>query len=253
MKIIAVTQARSGSKRFPKKILNKINGKTLLEIHINRIKKARLVDEIIIATTLNPDDEVIKEIARLMNVKYYSGSEDDVLDRLYKSVETIKPDYIIRLTSDCTLIDPELIDEVVSGALKKNLDYYSNVLIPSYPDGQDIEIIKFNALEMAWKESKLISDREHVTPYIKNNSTFLGKNIFTSDNHLCEHDYNKVRMVVDYVEDLIVIQLLIEVLGEEASWLDYTEHYLFDKKINSNNLNINRNEGYIISKKNDSK
>ena len=253
MKIIAVTQARSGSKRFPKKILNKINGKSLLEIHINRIKKARLVDEIIIATTVNPDDEVIREIAKFMNVKYYSGSENDVLDRFYKSVETIKPDYIIRLTSDCTLIDPNLIDEVISYALEKNLDYYSNVLIPSYPDGQDIEIIKFNALEIAWKESKLISDREHVTPYIKNNSTFLGKNIFTSDNHLCEYDYNKVRMVVDYFEDLIVIKFLIEALGEEATWLEYTEHYLFDKKINSNNFNIKRNEGYLISKKNDSK
>ena len=110
MKIIAVTQARSGSKRFLK-ILNKINGKSLLEIHINRIK-ARLVDEII-ATTVNPDDEVIREIAKFMNVKYYSGSENDVLDRFYKSVETIKPDYIIRLTSDCTLIDPKLIDEVI--------------------------------------------------------------------------------------------------------------------------------------------
>jgi spore coat polysaccharide biosynthesis protein SpsF (cytidylyltransferase family) len=247
MRIIAITQARSGSTRFPKKILNKINGETLLEIHINRIKKSNLIDEIIIATTENDSDNIITEIATSLNVKFFRGSEHDVLDRFYKSIKSLKPDFIVRLTSDCSLIDGNLIDEIIEEALKKSLDYYSNILFPSYPDGQDIEVIKFSALEKAWKESNLTSDREHVTPFIKNNSTFFGKDFFTSENHQYKQDYNQVRMVVDYPEDLKVIELLIEYCGLNASWLEYVNCYLEESKISSYNIQIERNEGYSKS------
>ena len=247
MRIIAITQARSGSTRFPKKILNKINGETLLEIHINRIKKSNLIDEIIIATTENDSDNIITEIATSLNVKFFKGSEHDVLDRFYKSIISLKPDFIVRLTSDCSLIDGNLIDEIIEEALKKSLDYYSNILFPTYPDGQDIEVIKFSALEKAWNESKLTSDREHVTPFIKNNSTFFGKDFFTSENHQYKQDYNQVRMVVDYPEDLKVIELLIQYCGLNASWLEYVNCYLKESKISSNNIQIERNEGYSKS------
>ncbi len=247
MRIIAITQARSGSTRFPKKILNKINGETLLEIHINRIKKSNLIDEIIIATTENDSDNIITEIATSLNVKFFKGSEHDVLDRFYKSIISLKPDFIVRLTSDCSLIDGNLIDEIIEEALKKSLDYYSNILFPTYPDGQDIEVIKFSALEKAWKESKLASDREHVTPFIKNNSTFFGKDFFTSENHQYKQDYNHVRMVVDYPEDLKVIELLIQYCGLNASWLEYVKCYLAESKISSYNIQIERNEGYSKS------
>ena len=165
MRIIAITQARSGSTRFPRKILNKINGETLLEIHINRIKCSALIDDILIATTTISEDGDIQNIAESLNIKFFRGSEHDVLDRFYKSIISLKPDFIVRLTSDCSLIDGNLIDEIIEEALKKNLDYYSNVLLPSYPDGQDIEVIKFSALEKAWKESKLKSDRVSVPQF----------------------------------------------------------------------------------------
>ena len=183
MRIIAITQARSGSTRFPKKILNKINGETLLEIHINRIKKSNLIDEIIIATTENDSDNIITEIATSLNVKFFKGSEHDVLDRFYKSIISLKPDFIVRLTSDCSLIDGNLIDEIIEEALKKSLDYYSNILFPTYPDGQDIEVIKFESLKIAWKNAKLKSEREHVTPYIRKNSSFFGGKLFASDTY----------------------------------------------------------------------
>ena len=251
MRIIAITQARSGSTRFPGKILNKINGKTLLEIHINRIKRSTLINDIVIATTIKPEDDIIKTIAESLNVKFFKGSEHDVLDRFYKSIENFKPEFIVRLTSDCPLIDANLIDEIIEEALKKNLDYYSNILSPSYPDGQDIEVIKFSALKKAWKESKLKSDREHVTPFIKNNSKFMGKDLFTSENHQFEQNYNQVRMVVDYPDDFKVIKLLIEYAGLNATWIEYAKCYLADNRINSYNIQIERNEGYIESIKKD--
>jgi len=245
MKIIAITQARTGSSRFPDKILKKINGKSLLEIHIQRIQKSDLVDEIIIATTDKPKDSVIASIAESLNIKYFKGSEQDVLDRFYQSVKPIQPDFIVRLTSDCTLIDANLIDEIIHKALINNLDYYSNILDPTYPDGQDIEVIKYTALEKAWNRAKEKSDREHVTPYIKNNSTFVKKKLFMSANHSFDKDYNQVRMTVDYPEDFQVIKALIGSIGEHASWLEYAKLYLSDKSINNLNIEIKRNEGYI--------
>jgi len=247
MKIIAITQARTGSSRFPKKILKKINGKSLLEIHIDRIRQSSLINEVIIATTDNDRDAIIVKIAESLGVKSFRGSENDVLDRFYKSVESVYPDFIVRLTSDCPLIDGKLIDEIISNALAKNLDYYSNILSPTYPDGQDIEVFKFKSLKKAWEQAKLNSEREHVTPYIKNNSTFMSKSFFTAENHEYKEDYNKVRMVVDYPEDFKVIELLITRIGLNATWKEYAELYLSDKAINSNNLEIKRNEGYKIS------
>ena len=253
MKIVVITQARSGSTRLPNKVLKKIKGKSLLQIHINRIKKAKLVDEIYIATTLNDKDTVIEELAKELKVKYYRGSENDVLDRFYQTVKNDKPDLIVRLTSDCPLIDPLLIDEVIEKAVALDVDYYSNGLVELYPDGQDIEVFKFKALEAAWKDAKLTSEREHVTPYIKNNSTFLGKTKFTSENHSIDFNYNNVRLTVDEPEDFKVIEKIIEELGTDKSWKIYADFYLKNKEVLNLNSNIIRNEGYLKSLKQDKK
>jgi spore coat polysaccharide biosynthesis protein SpsF (cytidylyltransferase family) len=247
MKIVVVTQARSGSTRLPGKILKKIEGKTLLQIHIDRIKKSKLVDEIIIATTLNQEDSEIADLAIECKVKFYRGSENDVLDRFYQSVKSIKPDYIVRLTSDCPLIDPVLIDEVIQSALDKKVDYYANVIEELYPDGQDIEVFTFNSLKRAWHEAKLLSEREHVTPYIRNNSSYKGGSMFSSDNHKIITNYNHVRLTVDEEMDFQVIKKLIEALGFDSDWKSYTNYYLSNAIVNSLNMNIKRNEGYFNS------
>ena len=140
MKIIAITQARTGSTRFPNKIMNKIGDETLLSIHINRIKKAKKINSIIIATTNKKNDDVIKQQADKLNVNCFRGDEDDVLDRFYQAAKIHNPDYVVRLTSDCPLIDPILIDEIIKATISSNVDYCSNTLIESYPDGQDIEV-----------------------------------------------------------------------------------------------------------------
>jgi len=250
MKIIGITQARTGSTRFPKKILKKVNNKTLLEIHIQRIKKSQLLDGIIIATTNKRSDDKIEDIAKKMNVKCFRGSENDVLDRYYKASKGLKVDAIARLTADCPLIDPKLIDEVIKNFLNKKLDYYSNILEETYPDGQDIEIVNFLSLKKAWKEAKNPSEREHVTPYIKNNSTFMNKNMFTSGSHKCNKNYKDIRLTVDEEIDFKVIKDIIEKLGEDCDWETYANYYL-NNKLYKLNSSIIRNEGYKISIKKD--
>jgi len=247
MSVVVITQARTGSTRFPNKILKEIGGKSLLQIHIERVKKAELIDNIYVATTVNKADDIIEEIAKTLQVRFYRGSEDDVLDRFYQTVKNDKPKFIVRLTSDCPLIDPRLIDEVVSECITLDVDYYSNVLIENYPDGQDIEVFKFDALEKAWRKAVLKSEREHVTPFIKKNSSFLGGNLFSSKNHNLNANYNHVRLTVDENEDLEVIKLLIKDLGFNQDWETYAKYYLENESIHKLNENITRNEGYLKS------
>lgn len=244
MKVVVVTQARSGSKRLPNKVLLKIQGKTLLQIHVDRIKQAQEVDSIFIATTLEKADNVIEDLANDLGVKFYRGSENDVLDRFYQTVKSVKPYFVVRLTSDCPLIDPKLIDEIIVKAKALDLDYYSNGIEERYPDGQDVEVFKFSALEKAWCEATLASDREHVTPYIRNNSSYKGGHLFNSANHGLEDNYNHVRLTVDEPEDLQVIKQIVEDLGLYKDWKTYTDYYLNNSKIKALNSAINRNEGY---------
>lgn len=143
MKIIAITQARAGSTRLPGKILKKIGEQTLLEIHIERILKSETISQLIVATTTKPDDKLIFDKMSEMGIQSYRGSENDVLDRFYQAVKNEDADYVIRLTSDCPLIDAKLIDKVVRYTIKNDLDYCTNTLLTKYPDGQDIEVFKF--------------------------------------------------------------------------------------------------------------
>jgi len=244
MKIIVITQARTGSTRFPNKIMNKIKNETLLSIHINRIKKSKKINSIIVATTNNRDDDIIELEANNLNVKCYRGKEEDVLDRFYQAAKPYNPDFIVRLTSDCPLIDPLLIDMIIEATINSDVDYCSNTLIESFPDGQDVEVFSFNSLKKAWKESVLMSDREHVTPYMKKNFKVLNVN----SNNM---KFNKVRMTVDEPNDFVVIKRLVEKLGLNEKWENYTNLYLNDKTISNTNDSIKRNEGYIKSIIND--
>jgi len=248
MKIIAVTQARLGSTRLPKKVMKKINGKTLLEIHIHRIMKSSLINSIIIATTSKKEDDIINKEADKLNIKCYRGNENDVLDRYYNAVKNENPDYIVRLTSDCPLIDGKLIDKIIFEAINNKVDYCSNTLIESYPDGQDIEVFTYQALKKAWKESKLKSEREHVTPYIKKNSNFYNLKKFKVKNVALKHSaYVNVRITIDEIEDFAVIKMLIDKLGFNDNWESYAKLYVENKNIYNNNIHISRNEGYLVS------
>lgn len=249
-KISIITQARVGSTRFPQKVLQKINDDTMLGLHIKRLQKSHLGHSIIVATTLEEDADQIVEIAENMGKKVFQGSTSDVLDRFYNAALLDRPDYVVRVTSDCPLIDAELIDKVIQKALDYNLDYCANVLKQEYPDGQDIEVFKFSALEKAWKESKLKSDREHVTPYIRRNSSFNNIDMFQSANFDAPSNFNDIRMTVDEKVDLDTIRILVNALGSEKSWKDYTK-YIIENSKEFSNQKILRNEGYNNSLLND--
>ncbi len=250
IKTVLITQARSGSTRFPGKILKEIGGKSLLQIHLNRLKECQTISKIIVATTSKPEDEIIYNMAIKWGFDASRGAELDVLDRFYKAVKNEKPHWVVRVTSDCPLIDSKLVDNIISFVQQKNVDYGSNTLVEKFPDGQDVEVFKFSALETAWKNAKLQSEREHVTPYIRNNSDFNGGIIFRAINYPYEFDYSKIRMTVDEIRDFELIEKLIENLGVDETWLKYT-NYIIDNDLGKINNSITRNEGFKISLKND--
>ena len=251
MKILAVTQARYGSARLPGKILKTIGGKTLLGIHLERILRAKNITELKIATTTEDGAEKIIAIGNNSGIRSYQGSIDDVLKRFYETALPEKPDYVVRLTSDCPLIDPNVIDHVIDECLKNNVDYCSNTLTPTFPDGLDVEVFRFSALEKAYNEARLKSDREHVTPYIWRNSNLKGGDIFTSFNVEYPTDYSEIRMTVDTDKDFIQIQQLIENLGLDKPWLAYVEFLNLHSEIKMINSEYHRNEGYEKSINND--
>ena len=251
MTIIAVTQARSGSTRLPGKVLLPIADTTLLGLHLRRIADSKRIDALIVATTTAPSDVAIVELADAAGVVHYRGSEQDVLDRFYQAVKDRQPDYVVRLTSDCPLIDAALIDKVINFTITNKLDYASNVLDPSFPDGQDVEVFTFAALAKAWTEARLPSEREHVTPYIHKHSSFRGETLFTSDNYTEGYDYGHLRMTVDEPKDYRLMQALVARLGTEATWLTYAEALETDAALRAINAGIARNEGYDNSLQND--
>ena len=241
-----ITQARLGSTRFPDKLLKEINGLTLLEIHLNRLLKSKYSNGLTLATTKEENIDSILSIARKKNIKIFQGSTSNVLSRFFYAALEFSSDYIVRVTSDCPLIDSKLLDEIVDIAIEKNLDYYSNILEETYPDGQDIEVFKFNALKKAFEESTLISEKEHVTPYIRKNSSYYNQKLFSSKNHFSNLNYGKVRMTVDEPIDFFTIQKLIENLGFNAPWKLYADFLIRNPNL-FKNQDIKRNQGLLKS------
>ncbi len=253
MNVLAITQARYGSTRLPGKILKKVNGVTLLEIHLRRILKSKLITKLKVATTTEPEAEYIVDIAGKLGIECFKGSIDDVLERFYKTAEPEDPDYVVRVTSDCPLIDPDVIDEVISKCIASGCDYVSNTLELTFPDGVDTEVFKFSALKRAYEEAKLKSEREHVTPFIWKNSSFNGGTLFTSDNYYNNvKDLSSERITVDTREDFELIRIIIEKLGMERPYTDYMNFLDENRNIKIINQHSGRNEGYENSVKNDS-
>ena len=250
MKICIVTQARIGSTRFPQKVLKPILGTTLLGLHLQRLKKSKLADKLFVATTFENGVEQITDIATQYDVAYFQGSTSDVLERFYQTVKDYNPDYVVRVTSDCPLIDPQLVDAVIKFTVDHDVDYCSNGFVENFPDGQDVEVFKFSALEKAWQNATLLSEREHVTPYIRNNSDYKGGNLFIAMNYPCESDFSKIRMTVDEPRDFELIEILLNNLGADSSWLAYT-NYIIANDLGKINDQIIRNEGLLKSLKND--
>ena len=203
-KITVIVQARCGSTRFPGKILKKINNTSLIEIIFKRLKKSKKINDFILATTTQKIDDSIEKIFFKTSIKVFRGSKNNVLSRYYEAAKKNKSEIIIRITGDCPLADPNIIDKMISILQKKKLDYISNTITYSYPDGLDVEVFTFKALEKCWKNSKTAYEKEHVTPYLKN------EKLFKVFNLQYKEDLSKVRLSVDEPEDLVVINKIFK-------------------------------------------
>ena len=254
MKVLAITQARYGSTRLPAKILKEVNGQTLLEIHLKRILQSKTISKLKIATTDEEGSKFIVDVANKVGVEYFKGSVDDVLSRFYGTAETEKPDYVIRLTSDCPLIDPNIIDSVVTFALEHPEYDYVRTQASSFPDGLDTEVMKFSALEKAFNEATLKSEREHVTPYIWKNGSADGGTIYKTYNFANPagaYNADDNRITIDEPEDFEVIKHLIMNLGIEKDWKTYIDYLEEHPEVKSINSRFTNNEGYVKSIAND--
>ena len=250
VKVIAISQARVSSTRLPRKVLLPLGQETLLGVHLTRLGQAKYIDKCIVATTSEVESQAIVRIAESKGISTFRGSLNDVLDRFYQAALLYQPTHVIRVTSDCPLIDPELIDCVVKEAITGGYDYFANILVEDFPDGQDVEVFTFKALEKAWNEATTNAEREHVTPYIRNNSSFKGGSLFKSADYPAPDNFNHVRMTVDEAIDLEVMQWLVEELGTDKDWLTYTKFMLANQN-QLDNAHIKRNEGFLKSLKNE--
>jgi spore coat polysaccharide biosynthesis protein SpsF len=229
-KIGIITQARTTSTRLPRKVLLEVVGKTILEHHIDRLKLSNY--PVYVATSTNTTDNVIVAICENVEVPYYRGSELDVLSRYYGCAKKFDLDIIVRVTSDCPLIDGELIKEAIATYLSQpENSYLSNSLERSYPRGFDFEVFSFDALERANKNATEIFEREHVTPYIRN--TEKNKNV-TLMNFKRLKDASKYRITLDEEDDWKLIKELIEKYqasskkAEEIISILETHNYLYE-------------------------
>lgn len=204
MKICCLIQARLTSKRLPRKILNKINNKTIIEYLNERVKKIKNIDNIIYLIPNNKKNDSLKLFLKKKKIIFYQGSEKNVLKRYYDAARENNIDIVMRITSDCPLLDPYLCSKMLNYFLKNKIDYLSNVLIRSFPKGLDCEIFSFKALEKAFKFAKSKYDKEHVTPYIKKSTKFSKKNFSNKYGF-----YNDQRWTLDYKEDLKMIKLVL--------------------------------------------
>jgi len=217
MKVTAIIQARMGSTRFPGKVLELVSGKTILQHAIERIKKVREVDKIVIATTISERDNVLaKEAARIEEVDVFRGSEDDVLDRYYRAAQQSGGEVIIRITSDCPLIDPVIIDKMIEVYIKRitertPIDYLSNTLVRTFPRGLDVEVFSQKVLTKAFHEAKEYYQREHVTPYLWQHPDIFKLECFKNEEDLSFH-----RWTVDEEEDLFLVREIYKELYHEG-------------------------------------
>ncbi len=249
MKIISIIQARMGSTRLPGKVLLKLSGKTVLEQVVDRSNAVKKVDQTVIATTVNRQDLAIVKLCATKGISVYCGSENDVLDRYYQTARLFKADHIVRITSDCPVIDPKIVDRVIALHLKKKADLTANILTETFPDGLDVEIFTYKSIFTAWRDARLVSQREHVTPYIKDHPR-----LFRLVNLPCSENLYHKRWTLDNPEDYEFLHKVYNALYKKNKLFGMREILAYVKKhpeVERLNQHIVRNEGYIKSLRND--
>lgn len=247
--IFALIQARTGARRLANKVLLDLCGKTVLEHVIDRVSRARTIDEAVVVTTVRKEDLKIVELVSRKGTRTLCGSEDDVLDRYYQAARLLNAQHIVRITADCPVIDADVIDQVVNYYFKSKADYCSNTITQTFPDGLDVEVFSFDALAKAWKNARLSSEREHVTPYIRNNARLFKVVSIEHPVNLGVH-----RWTLDEKKDYEFLSELFNGLYRKNAYFGMSDILKFLEKnpgLKSINTQITRNEGYARSLRND--
>ena len=233
MKIVAIVQARMGSTRLPNKVMKPICGIPMIELLLGRLSRSKEINQIVVATSIDERNVPLVEHVRKLGYACEQGNENDVLDRYLQAARNHNADVVVRITGDCPVVDPELVDHVIAGFKQANVEYFSNINPPTYPDGLDIEVFKFDALDKASREASEPFDREHVTPYLRK----PGK--FKTDSITYDEDLSSLRWTVDESSDFEVIEKVFKHFypGTDFSWtevlaLQHNQPELFDTNSN---------------------
>ncbi|MDD4182780.1 MAG: aldo/keto reductase [Candidatus Omnitrophica bacterium] len=246
-RVVAVIQARTGSTRLPGKVLLNLEGKTVLEHVIERVKRSELVDEVMVATTILKGDSKITALCKKTGIKFYRGSKNDVLDRYYQSARLLKAKHIVRITADCPVSDSLIIDKVIKLHLDEENDYTRTA--DNFPDGIVVEVFTFKSLQKAWREAILASEREHVTPYLKKH-----QELFKQSMLQYPHDFSKKRWTLDEKADYKFLRLIYKKLYKKNNYFGMKEILKLlagHPEYEAINNSILRNEGYLKSLRED--
>ena len=243
MNIVAIVQARLGSKRLPEKVLKEVNGMSLIEMLIKRLSKSKKISKIILATSNSIENEKLIKHVKNLNIDIYAGSEANVLERYFEAANIYKADVIVRITGDCPLVDAAMVDECISIFHNKKVDYLCNNYPPTFPDGLDIEVFTKKSLDTAFMNASKEFDKEHVTPYIRDSNEFL------KYTYSYEKDFSGSRWTVDESEDYEVIQNICNYFHPSIhfSWKEVLQLEESNPNLFTFNKNIIRNEGASMS------
>jgi len=238
--ILAILQARVSSSRLPGKVLKDILGKPMILRQVERIRRAKTLDALLVATSNDPSDDPLYATCADNGLTCFRGSLDDVLDRFYQAARGSRPEHVVRLTGDCPLTDPEVIDKVVTFGTTHDFDYASNTLKPTFPDGLDVEIMRFECLETAWREATAPAQREHVTSFI-----YQHPERFRLGNFTGTPDLSGLRWTVDHLRDFeLAMQIYAELYPAKPDFSTQDILQLLEQKPELQNLNADylRNE-----------
>jgi len=243
MKVVAIIQARMSSTRLPGKVLMPLAGQPVLAHVVQRSQACRKVNEVVVATSTDTSDDAIEKWCADNQVSLYRGSLNDVLDRYYQAAKLHGADAIVRITADCPAIDPQTVDEVIQGFIEGGYEFYG--LSGEFPDGLDCTVFSFKAIEQAWREAKLPSEREHVGPYIEKNPQ-----LFKSGGLKKYTDLSHMRWTLDEPRDYEFLCQVFDQLAHQDKLFTAEDMLTLLKdqpELQTINQTIVRNEGYLKS------
>lgn len=243
--MLAILQARCSSSRLPGKVLKPILGEPMIARQIERLRRSQRISRLLVATSTEASDDPLDTLCRTLGIPCFRGALDDVLDRFYQAALVAPSEHLLRLTGDCPLTDPEVIDGCIEFHLAGDYDYSTNALQETFPDGLDVEVFRFSCLENAWKEAQLPSEREHVTPFIHRRPER-----YRIGHYRQARDLSWLRWTVDRPEDFQLIEAIYNALypnNPAFTTADVLTLLTRCPELTGINADLTRNEGYLKS------